>query len=151
MKSSLILLLITLASHSFAQNKLLNIEDIDRIDGNKIVLISADWCSICPKAKSVLQSKNIGTSLKDCNAFAFEFDMQTEKEIKFNGTVYYYVPNGMSSGSHQLVHQFLNEQTSLAPPYYVLINEKNEIIQTHHGLLNESDVSDFICGETHLR
>ncbi len=108
-----------------------------------LVLISTDWCAYCRIQQVQLKKRNEWLDASPSIYFSV-LDAETKETIVFNDMSYRFVPNGVSTGSHELAFSLGNIDNRLVFPTWVLLNENLEIIFKFPGVIKASELSKLL-------
>lgn len=143
----LVVILFLCSFFSYSQELYIPIDEIENDTTIKIVLITADWCSICKKQKEIID----GIDPKDKDSILiYEFDLDYRGDIELNNNLYSYKSTGLNIGNHEF-SSFLFEDESISTPTAVVLNSNNQIIGRYSCLLNESDFIALFIALSDLR
>lgn len=132
---------------TYSQELHLPINEIENDSTIKIILITADWCSVCKTQKAIID----GIDPKDKDSILiYEFDLDYRGDIELNNNWYSYKSTGLNIGNHEF-SSFLFEDESISTPTTVVLNSDNQIIGRYSGLLNESDFIALLIALSDLR
>ncbi|WP_306349558.1 thioredoxin family protein [Flavobacterium sp. '19STA2R22 D10 B1'] len=109
-----------------------------------MIKIYTDWCAICKiQNKQFNKDKEIMSKLSTKYYFV-ELNAEAKKTILFNQKTYKYIPNGLSSGLHELAFYLGNNNGQLAYPTWVMLSSNYEIIGQYNGLLKAEDIKKVL-------
>lgn len=104
-----------------------------------LLLLSTDWCVYCKMQK--LQIRRNKNFQKSSNHFYYaELNGEAKEPLKFKGRTYRFLPNGESSGVHELAVALGKHKGTLAYPTWVVMDKDLNILYRHSGLLSKQDL-----------
>lgn len=134
----LTLIILFISFQGSAQVKLKSVSSIDSTGTYKILLISADWCSICKKSKFLIENSIKIDSITKSDIKFYAFNVEEQNKIQFNNFTYHYLPNGIDSGQHEFT-LFLFESKVPKIPTFIIFDKNNNEIVRYNTYLNEDD------------
>lgn len=116
------------------------LEDSMRIFPKPILIkITTNWCAICKlQDQQILKDPELLKVLAE-KYYLVELNAETKETIVFNNKKYNYIPNGTSSGIHELAYMLGNQKGQLSYPTWVIIDQNYNIIFQYGGVL-KSDI-----------
>lgn len=104
-----------------------------------LLLLSTDWCVYCRMQKFQIQRNK--KFLKNSSYFYYaELNAESKDPLKFKGRTYRFLPNGQSSGVHELALALGKHNGTLAYPTWVVMDKDLNILYRHPGLLSRKDI-----------
>ena len=83
----------------------------------KVILISADWCRICPTAeKTITESKELANELNGSVTF-FKIENTFDETLNFKNKDYKYIQTGLKEGYHEFVKYLIGDQEVTYPTW----------------------------------
>ena len=123
-----------------AQEKYYTWQKLDIIETSEltIVLLEATWCSICKSAKREISTSTLLHETFGKKISTYAINEHYEESIKWNDSTYYFVPNGLNSGTHQFIEQFTQGQ-SILYPIFLIFNRDYKLSALITGFKSESE------------
>lgn len=104
-----------------------------------LLLLSTDWCVYCKMQKFQIQkSKKFRKSSN--HLYYAELNAESKEPLMFKGRTYRFLPNGESSGVHELAVALGKHNGTLAYPTWVVMDKNLTILYRHSGVLNAHDL-----------
>lgn len=104
-----------------------------------LLLLSTDWCVYCRMQKFQIQ-RNKKFQKNSSHFYYAELDAESKDPLKFRGRTYRFLPNGESSGVHELAVALGKHNGTLAYPTWVVMDKDLNIRYRHSGVLNKQDL-----------
>ncbi len=93
-----------------------------------VVFIETKWCKYCKiMRKTSLQHEKVVRLLNE-NYYFVSLDAESQKAITFSGRTFDFIPNGPSTGIHELAWELGQIDGSLGYPTLTVLNLEKEII-----------------------
>jgi thioredoxin-related protein len=102
------------------------------------ILISAPWCKWCSKMKSHTFKDRRLQSLPR-KWVVYELDYESKGSIQFGEKLF----ESDSDGVHALARALVGID-KMEVPYFILLNEKNEVVFEHNGYLNAQELESVL-------
>lgn len=107
-----------------------------------LIKIEAPWCSVCKiQNKQIEKDRELKKILSE-KYYYLELDAETKQDIIFNNKTYSFVPQGLSSGTHELASE-LNDN-SQAYPAWILLTSDYKIISRYNGLIKAGKLKKLL-------
>lgn len=104
-----------------------------------LLLLSTDWCVYCKMQK--FQIRRNKKFMKSSHYFYYaELNAESKEPLKFRGKIYRFLPNGTSSGVHELAVALGKHNGTLAYPTWVVMDKDLNILYRHSGVLDKKDL-----------
>ena len=104
-----------------------------------LLLLSTDWCVYCRMQKFQIQ-RNKKFQKNSSHFYYAELDAESKEPLKFRGRTYRFLPNGESSGVHELAVVLGKHNGTLAYPTWVVMDKDLKIRYRHSGMLNKQNL-----------
>ena len=102
------------------------------------ILISAPWCKWCSKMKSyTFKDGRLETLPRKW--VIYELDYESKQSIQFGSQQF--EPD--SDGVHALAKALVGKE-KMEVPYFILLNEENEVVFEHNGYLNAQELESVL-------
>ena len=130
----------TLNSYQFSQ-----LDSLQRADKRPIaVFLHANWCKFCRNMEeTTFKNVNIVNTLNDEFHF-ISFDGEHREDVLFRDNNYKYIPNGKTSGTHELAKALGALNGELVYPSFVLLNSRYEINFQYNAFLNAEEMNAIL-------
>lgn len=104
-----------------------------------LLLLSTDWCVYCRMQKfQIRRNKNFK---KNSSHFYYaELNAESKEPLQFKGRTYHFLPNGTTSGVHELAVVLGKHNGTLSYPIWVVMDKNLQILYRHSGVLNRKDL-----------
>jgi len=114
----------TLQTYSF--------EQVEQLVGKQprpiLLYFYTDWCQYCKRLqKTTFKDKNVIEKL-NTNYYVISFDGGSKEEVTHKGVTYKFVPTGMKSGYHELVHHYIKKRQEIYPTLIFLDEHFKELL-----------------------
>lgn len=104
-----------------------------------LLLLSTDWCVYC-KMQKFQVSRNKKFQKSSHHFYYAELNGEARDPLKFKGRTYRFLPNGESSGVHELAVVLGKHNGTLAYPTWVVMDKDLNILYRHSGVLAKQDL-----------
>lgn len=113
-----------LQTYSFEQ-----VEQLVEKEPRPILLyFHADWCQYCKRLqKTTFKDKKVIEKLNS-NYYVISFDGGLKEQVTHKGVTYKFVPTGMKSGYHELVHHYIKKRQEIYPTLIFLDDNFKELL-----------------------
>lgn len=146
MKKTLYILLIffwTIPS-GFAQLKIHTFEEAEKLAKENpkpfVVFINASWCTYCKMMEnSTFKNPQIITVL-NTNFYFISLDAESKNDILFNNHTFKFVPNGTSTGLHELAISLATIDSQLIYPTITILGSDYSILFQKHSIIKAEDL-----------
>lgn len=112
--------------------KLTAINDLDslqKIAPKKVcVFIYTDWCRYCGQMKYKTFKNDKVIALLNQYYYFVSFDAEQKEDVKFDGNIFHYKPNGSQIGVHEFAVKMATKNKTIVYPTTVLLNEENKML-----------------------
>ena len=130
----------------FVANAQLPITSIQKIDQQMqlqpkyiVILLSTDWCTYCHVQKNKVNAR---VAVSNNPTFYYvEIDAEKNQEILFNKQIYTF---DSKSKTHSLAQALQNYPKQMIYPYWIVLNEKYQIIYRYPGFLKPKQVESLL-------
>lgn len=107
-----------------------------------LLLLSTDWCVYCKMQKfQIRRNKKFEKSRR--HFYYAELNAESKEPLKFKGRTYRFLPNGESSGVHELAVALGKHNGTLAYPTWIVMDKDLNVLYRHSGVLTKKDLQDL--------
>jgi thioredoxin-related protein len=111
----------------------------------KVIMLSADWCTICRVNQSKMERRNYLKSVELNRVDFFKLEEKHSESIVFDGKIHSFEQMGMNEGCHQLITYLMNGKVPVYPTF-IFLNENNQIVESWSGFIGESEMESVLYG-----
>lgn len=104
-----------------------------------LLLLSTDWCVYCKMQKFQIR-RNKKFQKNSAHFYYAEINAEAKEPLKFKGRTYRFLPNGKSSGVHELAVALGKHNGTLAYPTWVIMDKDLNILYRHSWVLAKQDL-----------
>ncbi|WLD23893.1 thioredoxin family protein [Flavobacterium dauae] len=133
MKQLLLVLFFNFYVQSYSQQlQTYSFEQVEQLVGENprpiLLYFYTDWCQYCKMLQqTTFKDKNVIEKLNN-NYYVVFFNAETKEEVAHKGVTYKFVPTGIKSGYHELLHHYIKNRQEMYPTILFLDEHFNELI-----------------------
>jgi thioredoxin-related protein len=146
MKKSFYILLIFFWTipYSFAQLKTYTFEEAEKLSKENpkplVVFIHTSWCNYCKMMEnSTFKNPEIITVL-NTDFYFIPLDAESKNNINFNNHTFKFIPNGPTTGLHELAISLATIDSQLIYPTITILGSDYSILFQKHSFLNAEEL-----------
>ena len=146
MKKSLYILLIFfwIIPSGFAQLKTHTFEEAEKLSTENpkpfVVFTYASWCNFCKKMEnSTFKNPEIITIL-NADFYFIPLDAESKNNIDFNNHTFKFIPNGPTTGLHELAISLATINSQLIYPTITILGSDYSILFQKHSFINAREL-----------
>ena len=103
-----------------------------------------DWCAYCKiQEKEIEQNKTIKTQLEN-DVYYLKINGESLDDINFLGKLYFAKSTQQKKNNHSFTLHFTEENEQINYPFWVIINEKQEVIGKYFGLIKNNQLYEIL-------
>ena len=131
---------LTLEHHSFEELDSL----MEKEERPVVVFLHAEWCKYCRNMEETTFKHPEVVKLLNEQFYFISFDGEQKEPVAFRGRQFNYVPNGRTTGTHELALALGGTNGELLYPTLLLLNPEMEIIFEYASFLSHTEVLEVL-------